>query len=144
MKRTRCFHAVGLRGGASATPAVSNRRMRKTARTVVWEGHGAQSPCPHPIRCSAMKPEIIPPHSGRRLVGTLALHCPSQRLVGTLALQIMSVRSKNETTEHGQDARATPFHKARCRRRERPRSRLSALPFSPETMIFANPRRQFF
>ena len=27
----------------------SNRRMRKTARTVVWEGAGAQSPAPDPI-----------------------------------------------------------------------------------------------
>jgi hypothetical protein len=26
-----------------------NRRMRKTARPVVWKGHGAKSPCPHPI-----------------------------------------------------------------------------------------------
>ena len=26
-----------------------NRRMRKTACPVVWEGHGAQSPCPDPI-----------------------------------------------------------------------------------------------
>jgi hypothetical protein len=27
----------------------SNRRMRKTARPVVWKGCGAQSPYPHPI-----------------------------------------------------------------------------------------------
>ena len=39
----------GTLRGAFVTPAVSNRRMRKTARPVVWEGHGAQSPCPHPI-----------------------------------------------------------------------------------------------
>ena len=26
-----------------------NRRMRKTACPVVWKGHGAQSPWPHPI-----------------------------------------------------------------------------------------------
>jgi hypothetical protein len=101
MKRTRCFHAVGLRGGAFVTPAVSNRRMRKTACPVVWEGHGAQSPCLHPVQCSAMKPETILPHSGRRLVGTLAL-------------QIMLIMSKNETMERGQDARATPFCTARC------------------------------
>ncbi|HPW74394.1 MAG TPA: hypothetical protein PLJ32_00295 [Kiritimatiellia bacterium] len=74
MKRTRCFHAVGLCGGAFVTPAVSNRRMRKTARPVVWEGHGAQSPCLHSIRCSARGPETILPHGGRRLVGTLALY----------------------------------------------------------------------
>ena len=30
----------------------SNRRMRKTARTVVWEGAGAQSPAPDPINQS--------------------------------------------------------------------------------------------
>ena len=29
--------------------AAFNRRMRKTARTVVWEGVGAQSSAPHPI-----------------------------------------------------------------------------------------------
>jgi hypothetical protein len=29
--------------------ATFNRRMRKTARTVVWEGLGAQSPSPDPI-----------------------------------------------------------------------------------------------
>ena len=29
--------------------AAFNRRMRKTARTVVWEGAGAQSPAPDPI-----------------------------------------------------------------------------------------------
>ncbi len=31
------------------TPAVSNRRMRKTACPVVWKGHGAKAPCPHPM-----------------------------------------------------------------------------------------------
>ena len=30
--------------------AAFNRRMRKTARTVVWEGAGAQSPAPDPIQ----------------------------------------------------------------------------------------------
>jgi hypothetical protein len=29
--------------------AAFNRRMRKTARPVVWEGAGAQSPAPDPI-----------------------------------------------------------------------------------------------
>jgi hypothetical protein len=31
------------------TSAGFNRRMRKTARPVVWKGPEAQSPCPHPI-----------------------------------------------------------------------------------------------
>jgi hypothetical protein len=31
-----------------------NRRMRKTACPVVWKGHGAKSPCPHPILSRAM------------------------------------------------------------------------------------------
>jgi len=30
--------------------AAFNRRMRKTARTVVWEGAGAQSPALDPIK----------------------------------------------------------------------------------------------
>ena len=30
--------------------ALFNRRMRKTARPVVWKGHGAKSLCPHPIK----------------------------------------------------------------------------------------------
>ncbi len=30
-----------------------NRRMRKTACPVVWKGHGAKSPCPHPIMSCA-------------------------------------------------------------------------------------------
>ena len=38
---------------------------------------------------SAMNPETILPHSGRRLVGTLALHCLFRRLVGTLALHCL-------------------------------------------------------
>jgi hypothetical protein len=33
--------------------AAFNRRMRKTARTVVWEGAGAQSPAPDPIYTAA-------------------------------------------------------------------------------------------
>ena len=31
------------------TAAAFNRRTRKTAHTVVWEGAGAQSPAPDPI-----------------------------------------------------------------------------------------------
>ena len=31
------------------TSAGFNRRMRKTACPVVGKGHGAKSPCPHPI-----------------------------------------------------------------------------------------------
>ena len=30
-----------------------NRRMRKTACPVVWKGHGAKSPCSHPIKAAA-------------------------------------------------------------------------------------------
>jgi len=33
--------------------AAFNRRMRKTARTVVWEGAGAQSPALDPIKTLA-------------------------------------------------------------------------------------------
>jgi hypothetical protein len=36
-----------------------NRRMRKTARPVVWEAHGAQSPCADPIAMNH-QPSIIP------------------------------------------------------------------------------------
>jgi len=36
-------------GGTQVTAAWINRRMRKTARPVVWKGRGAQSPRPHPI-----------------------------------------------------------------------------------------------
>jgi hypothetical protein len=32
------------------TIAGFNRRMRKTARPVVWKAHGAQSPWAHPIQ----------------------------------------------------------------------------------------------
>jgi len=39
-------------GGTSVTSAGFNRRMRKTARPVVWKGCGAKSPHPHPIRKS--------------------------------------------------------------------------------------------
>jgi len=33
-----------LRSGRQLTVAGFNRRMRKTARPVVWKGHGAKSP----------------------------------------------------------------------------------------------------
>jgi IS30 family transposase len=39
------------------TSAGFNRRMRKTACPVVWKGHGAQSPCPHPIVCNGCEHE---------------------------------------------------------------------------------------
>jgi hypothetical protein len=39
------------------TPAGFNRRMRKTARPVVWKGGGAKSPPPHPIRPRAFSNE---------------------------------------------------------------------------------------
>jgi hypothetical protein len=35
--------------------AAFNRRMRKTARTVVWEGAGAQSPALDPINTGAFR-----------------------------------------------------------------------------------------
>jgi hypothetical protein len=54
--------------------------------------HAARTSNARPSRRSAIKPETILPHSGRRLVGTLALHCPSRRLVGTLALHCPSRR----------------------------------------------------
>jgi hypothetical protein len=41
---------VGLRGSKKMTTALFNRRMRKTARPVVWKARGAQSPRAHPIR----------------------------------------------------------------------------------------------
>ena len=37
------------------TNARFNRRMRKTARPVVWKGCGAQSSQPHPITARALK-----------------------------------------------------------------------------------------
>jgi hypothetical protein len=44
----RFQHTMAGRGGLN--PAAGfNRRMRKTARPVVWEGHGAQSLRPDPI-----------------------------------------------------------------------------------------------
>jgi len=73
-----------------------------------------------------MEPVTILPHSGRRLVGTLALQIMS--IVSIMS--VMSIMSKNETMEHGQDARATLFCKARCCGRGRPRSRFSALLFT--------------
>lgn len=36
--------------------AAFNRRMRKTARTVVWEGAGAQSPALDPINVTGRDP----------------------------------------------------------------------------------------
>ncbi len=90
-----------------------------------------------PSRCSAMNPETILPHSGRRLVGTLALHCPSRRLAGTLALPIMSImlimsKTNRAHVPHpfarhavaGEDARAPDSHHA---------------PFHQKRMIFALP-----
>ena len=38
------------------TAAGSNRRIRKTVRPVVWEGAGAQSPVPDPIK---MRPVVL-------------------------------------------------------------------------------------
>jgi hypothetical protein len=35
---------MGLRGSRKLTPALFNRRMRKTACPVVWKGHGVQIP----------------------------------------------------------------------------------------------------
>jgi hypothetical protein len=43
------YHPVESDGGTTMTAACFNRRMRKTARPVVWKGRGAQSPRPHPI-----------------------------------------------------------------------------------------------
>ena len=40
----RVYPAVGSCGGTPVTSAGFNRRMRKTARPVVWKGYGAQSP----------------------------------------------------------------------------------------------------
>ena len=40
------------------TTALFNRRMRKTACPVVWKGHGAQSPWPHPISAGACNPKV--------------------------------------------------------------------------------------
>jgi hypothetical protein len=40
------------------TTALFNRRMRKTACPVVWKGHGAQSPWPHPIEGMWMFPVV--------------------------------------------------------------------------------------
>lgn len=37
-------HPLGNRGGMQVISAGFNRRMRKTARPLVWKGHGAQSP----------------------------------------------------------------------------------------------------
>jgi len=48
----RLHPAMGSRARTGSDPmtrARFNRRMRKTARLVVWKGRGAQSPRPHPI-----------------------------------------------------------------------------------------------
>ncbi len=63
------------------------RRDRRRGRTSVCSSTGKQNACPS--LCSAIEPETILPHSGRRLVGTLALHCLLRRLVGTLALHCL-------------------------------------------------------
>jgi hypothetical protein len=42
-------HDDHLAAGLSLFEVAFNRRMPKTARTVVWEGAGAQSPTPDPI-----------------------------------------------------------------------------------------------
>ena len=39
--------------------AAFNRRMRKTARPVVWEGAGAQSPAPDPIVRMTRRPLFL-------------------------------------------------------------------------------------
>ncbi len=44
MLNERNTDAVGSCGGTPVTSAGFNRRMRKTARPVVWKGYGAQSP----------------------------------------------------------------------------------------------------
>jgi len=68
-----------------------------------------------------MKPETILPHSGRAARGDTR---PPNRVVYAPAQR--EIMSKNETMEHGQDARAIPFYKTRCCGRGRPHSRLSA------------------
>jgi hypothetical protein len=72
-----------------------------------------------PSQRSAVNPEtIILPHSGRRLVGTLALQI----------MLIMSIMSKINLKPS--QVCASDFCKTRCCGRGRPRSRLSALPFA--------------
>ncbi|MCX6928114.1 MAG: reverse transcriptase domain-containing protein, partial [Verrucomicrobia bacterium] len=39
----------GTPQGGLISPLLAKRRVRKTARTVVWEGAGAQTPAPDPI-----------------------------------------------------------------------------------------------
>ena len=41
------------------TAAGSNRRIRKTVRPVVWEGAGAQSPVPDPIKEHTMEAVVV-------------------------------------------------------------------------------------
>jgi len=52
-------------------PAAFNRRMRKTARPVVWEGDGAQSPSLNPI------PEVC--------ITNLLILCTTERISRQLA-----------------------------------------------------------
>jgi hypothetical protein len=40
---------------ALVNAAAFNRRMRKTARPVVWEGAGAKSPSPDPIQAGQFR-----------------------------------------------------------------------------------------
>ena len=48
-QQLRVHHTVGLRGSRKMTTALFNRRMRKTARPVVWELWRAKSRQGHPI-----------------------------------------------------------------------------------------------
>jgi len=50
----------------------SNRRIGKTARPVVWEGAGAQSPAPDPIVIVARPVEAFGQRERRRSAGVLA------------------------------------------------------------------------
>ncbi len=96
--RVFCVCAVGS-AGVPARRTLSVERFFNTEtrrRRDFWCGGvtaaGQADACPS--RRSAMEPETILPHGGRRLVRTLALHCSFRRLVGTLALQIMLIMSK--------------------------------------------------
>ncbi len=46
------------------TTAGFNRRMRKTARPVVWKAHGAQSPWAHPIETKETSSEVLKRKNG--------------------------------------------------------------------------------
>ena len=50
----RGFEIVGAASGRWKNSRDANRRMRKTARPVVWEGAGAQSSAPDPITTVAL------------------------------------------------------------------------------------------